>query len=54
MIMVAYRCRDRPAAIARLSLLLCSLLSSFPLGVSVSRAETPYFMIKHAIGGFSW
>jgi hypothetical protein len=52
-VMVGYRCRHRPAAIARLSLLLCSLLSSFPLGVPVSRAETPNFIIKHALRGRS-
>ena len=54
MVMVAYSCRHRPGAIARLPLLLCSLFYSFFLGVPVSRAETPNFMIKQAIGGFSW
>jgi hypothetical protein len=49
MIMVAYKRRHRPDAIARLSLLSCSLFYSFLVGVSASQPETPNFMIKHAL-----
>jgi len=54
MVMLTYNCRYKPVAVARLSLLLCSPLYSFLLGVPVSRAGTPYFMMKQAIGGFPW
>jgi len=52
--MVEYIHRHRSGAVARFSLLLCSLFHSFLLGVPVSRAGTPNFTIKQAIGGFPW
>jgi hypothetical protein len=51
MVMVVYRHRHKPDAVARLSLLLCSLFTSLLLGVAVSRAETPNFIIKHTLRG---